>query len=189
MFSPDGRWLAYASDESGGNEVWVRPFPGQGTKWQISRGGAGIGTLWSRTRNELFYMTPGQQIMVVSYAVDHDVFLADQPQLWSDAFHAASETNEHRLAPRRRPFCGCCGCRGRGRSESGQAGVRLQFLRRAAAHCTCSKELRPTARTTVPLAILSYLIFRRRRGCSLDPLRSSRIVYRPIESLASLFKT
>jgi len=85
MFSPDGRWLAYASDESGGNEVWVRPFPGQGTKWQISRGGAGIGTLWSRTRNELFYMTPGQQIMVVSYAVDHDVFLADQPQLWSDA--------------------------------------------------------------------------------------------------------
>src|SRR4030095_12810613 len=105
------------------------------------------------------------------------------------AFHAASETNEHRLAPRRRPFCGCCGCRGRGRSESGQAGVRLQFLRRAAAHCTCSKELRPTARTNVPLAILSYLIFRRRRGCSLDPLRSSRIVYRPIESLASLFKT
>jgi serine/threonine-protein kinase len=85
MFSPDGRWLAYASDESGGNEVWVRPFPRQGTKWQISRGGAGTGTLWSRTRHELFYMTPDQQIMVVSYAVDHDVFLADQPHLLSDA--------------------------------------------------------------------------------------------------------
>jgi serine/threonine-protein kinase len=84
MLSPDGRWLAYASDESGQNEVWVRPFPGPGAKWQISRGGAGIGTVWSQTRNELFYTTPDQQIMVVSYAVDHEMFLADQPRSWSD---------------------------------------------------------------------------------------------------------
>ena len=39
MFSPDGRWLAYSSDESGRYEVYVRPFPGPGGKWQISTGG------------------------------------------------------------------------------------------------------------------------------------------------------
>ena len=40
MFSPDGRWIAYRSDESGTNEIYVRPFPGgQGGKWQISTGG------------------------------------------------------------------------------------------------------------------------------------------------------
>lgn len=37
-FSPDGRWLAYQSDESGNFEVYVRPFPGPGGKWQIFRG-------------------------------------------------------------------------------------------------------------------------------------------------------
>ena len=63
----------------------MRPFPGPDAKWQISREGAGIGTLWSRTRNELFYTTPDQQIMVVPYAVERDVFVADRPHLWSDA--------------------------------------------------------------------------------------------------------
>ena len=38
-FSPDGRWIAYQSNESGQAEVYVRPFPGPGGKWQISRGG------------------------------------------------------------------------------------------------------------------------------------------------------
>ena len=42
MFSPDGRWLAYSSNESGRNEVYVRPFPGPGGKWQISTGGGPI---------------------------------------------------------------------------------------------------------------------------------------------------
>jgi serine/threonine-protein kinase len=40
VFSPDGRWIAYTSDESGRPEVYVRPFPGLGGKWQISTGGA-----------------------------------------------------------------------------------------------------------------------------------------------------
>src|SRR5262249_27986342 len=49
MFSPDGRWLAYVSSESGQNEVYVRPFPGPGGKWQISTGGGSYPT-WSRTK-------------------------------------------------------------------------------------------------------------------------------------------
>ncbi len=54
--SPDGRWLAYASDESGINEVYVRPFPdANGGRWQVSNGG-GSEPRWSRTGRELFYL-------------------------------------------------------------------------------------------------------------------------------------
>ena len=49
-FSPDGRWLAYGSDESGLDEVYVRPFPSPGAKWQLSRQG-GTEPLWARNLN------------------------------------------------------------------------------------------------------------------------------------------
>ncbi|HTS26950.1 MAG TPA: protein kinase [Bryobacteraceae bacterium] len=84
MFSPDGRWLAYASNEQGRYDVYVRAFPppssGQGGQWQISNSG---GTLphWSRTRNELLYSS-GDQIMAVSYAVKGDSFVAEKPRVW-----------------------------------------------------------------------------------------------------------
>ncbi len=83
MFSPDGRWLAYVSNETGRNEVYVRPFPGPGGKWQISTGG-GFSPTWSRTRRELFYSTPNGQIMVASYAAEGDSFRSEKPRLWSD---------------------------------------------------------------------------------------------------------
>ena len=53
-FSPNGLWLAYGSDESGRNEVYVRPFPGPGSKYQISREG-GNSPVWHRNGRELFY--------------------------------------------------------------------------------------------------------------------------------------
>jgi Tol biopolymer transport system component len=81
-FSPDGRWLAYASNESGSLEVYVRPFPGPGGKWQISSGGGGY-PKWSRNGKELFYRTPDSKIMVVTYTASGDSFHADKPQLWS----------------------------------------------------------------------------------------------------------
>jgi hypothetical protein len=56
--SPDGRWLAYASDESGRMEVWVQPFPGPGGRWQISKGG-GNQPIWSKDGRQLFYRQPG----------------------------------------------------------------------------------------------------------------------------------
>jgi serine/threonine-protein kinase len=83
MFSPDGRWIAYISDESGRNEVFVRPFPGPGGKWQISTTG-GAETSWSRTGHELLYRAPDNRIMVASYTAEGDSFKADKPRLWSE---------------------------------------------------------------------------------------------------------
>ena len=67
-FSPDGRWLAYQSNETGRDEVYVRPFRGPGDGWRISTGGGTFPT-WSRTKRELFYGLNGQ-IMVAAYAVE-----------------------------------------------------------------------------------------------------------------------
>jgi len=53
-FSPDGRWLAYSSDESGRREIYVRPYPGPGGKWQISTEG-GQEPVWNPNGRELFY--------------------------------------------------------------------------------------------------------------------------------------
>ena len=88
MFSPDGRWLAYQSNESGRNEIYVRPFPGPGGKWQVSTAFGSTAT-WSRTRRELFYSGPGNQIMVATYTVDGDAFQAAKPNVWSETKFAS----------------------------------------------------------------------------------------------------
>jgi dipeptidyl aminopeptidase/acylaminoacyl peptidase len=55
-FSPDGRWVAYQSNESGRGEIYVMPFAGAGGKWQISSEG-GDDPKWRRDGRELFYAT------------------------------------------------------------------------------------------------------------------------------------
>jgi serine/threonine protein kinase/Tol biopolymer transport system component len=87
MFSPDGRWLAYWSTESGRDEVYVRPFPGPGGQWPISTGGGSAPT-WSRTKRELLYTLNGQ-IMVAGFTVEGDAFRAEKPRLWSEGRHVS----------------------------------------------------------------------------------------------------
>jgi serine/threonine-protein kinase len=82
-FSPDGRWLAYESNESGVFEIYVRPFPGPGGKWPISTGGA-MNAVWSRARHELLYLAPDGRIMVVPYTAAGDAFQAEKPRVWSE---------------------------------------------------------------------------------------------------------
>jgi serine/threonine-protein kinase len=83
-FSPDGRWLAYASTEAGATDVFVRAFPqpasGSGSRWQISTNG-GTAPVWSRSGRDLFYQS-GDQIMAASYAVTGDTFVPGKPRLW-----------------------------------------------------------------------------------------------------------
>jgi serine/threonine-protein kinase len=83
VFSPDGRWLAYASNESGRSEVYVRAFPGPGAQWQVSSSGGSVPT-WSRRRNELFYLSPDSHVMVVSYAVEGNAFRVNPVEKWSE---------------------------------------------------------------------------------------------------------
>jgi eukaryotic-like serine/threonine-protein kinase len=94
VFSPHGRWLAYQSNESGRDEIYVRPFsngggPGPG-KWPISTGG-GTSPTWSRIRNELFYATPDQRIMVVPYTLEGGSFRAEKPRMWSEVRFVARQ--------------------------------------------------------------------------------------------------
>jgi len=65
QFSPDGRWVAYTSVESGRNEVYVRPFPNGDGKWQISPAG-GSEPRWRGDGTELFYLAPDGTLMAVS---------------------------------------------------------------------------------------------------------------------------
>jgi hypothetical protein len=63
--SPDGKWLAYASDESGTSEVYVRPFPDVGSaKWQVSLSG-GNSPIWARNGRELFHLNSRQEMVGV----------------------------------------------------------------------------------------------------------------------------
>jgi Tol biopolymer transport system component len=81
--SPDGRWLAYASNESGTFQIYVRAFPDKGGKWQISNAG-GAFPMWSRTGHELFFEIRDSHIMAAPYRVLGDSFVADKPRLWSE---------------------------------------------------------------------------------------------------------
>jgi len=78
MFSPDGRWLAYVSDESGRDEVYVRPYPEVGQKVQISSGG-GSEVVWARSGRELFYRQ-GDKMMSVPVETSPE-FRAGAPEL------------------------------------------------------------------------------------------------------------
>ena len=64
QFSPDGRWIAYQSNETGRYEVYVRPFPGRGGAIPISTAG-GVYPRWSRDGNELYFIAPDAKLMAV----------------------------------------------------------------------------------------------------------------------------
>ena len=61
-FSPDGRFMAYVSNESGRNEVYLTPFPGADGKWLVSTAG-GIAPVWRSDGRELFYLAPDNKLM------------------------------------------------------------------------------------------------------------------------------
>jgi Tol biopolymer transport system component/predicted Ser/Thr protein kinase len=83
-FSPDGRWMAYTSFETGAPQVFVRPFPAgsSGGRWLISNAG-GRFPVWSRSSRELFYVGRDNRIMVASYSANAGAFVPDKPKQWS----------------------------------------------------------------------------------------------------------
>ncbi|MEZ5356864.1 MAG: protein kinase [Bryobacteraceae bacterium] len=82
-FSPDGRWLAYHSAESGMPEVYVRSFPGPGGRWQVSKGG-GVDPVWLPDGQGLFFLTPEGQVLAVDSTARGDTFVASEPRVWTE---------------------------------------------------------------------------------------------------------
>jgi eukaryotic-like serine/threonine-protein kinase len=82
-FSPDGRWLAYESEESGVREVFVRSYPGPGERRQVSAGG-GTQPRWRSDGKELFYVSPDRKVMAVDIQM--------HPSLDSGMPHALFQT-------------------------------------------------------------------------------------------------
>jgi len=72
-FSPDGRWIAYVSDESDRNEIYVAPFPGPGRKWRISTAG-GDQPLWRSDGKEIFYISADRKLMTAEVTSKGDEF-------------------------------------------------------------------------------------------------------------------
>jgi hypothetical protein len=94
VFSPDGLWIAYISNETGRFEIYVQPFPGPGGKWQISTEG-GLWPVWASEGRELFYLTIStNRIMSVSvmtrpsFTASAPRFIADLPSLLPSYFYA-----------------------------------------------------------------------------------------------------
>jgi Tol biopolymer transport system component len=110
QFSPDARWIAYSSDETGKNEIYVQAFPGGGKKRQISLGGAAF-PRWRRDGKEILYVAPGGRLMSVEVKPG-PVFEASAPRnlfaalMASDGFYDVSADGERILinvAPAEQP--------------------------------------------------------------------------------------
>ena len=92
-FSPDGKFIAYASNESGPEEIYVRPFPGPGGKWKISTAG-GKFPVFARAARELFFLGGDDRIWVADYTIQDGAFSAGQA-----ARVVAGEGRPRRRAP------------------------------------------------------------------------------------------
>jgi hypothetical protein len=86
--SPNGRWLAYTSDESGGEEVYVQPFPAFGDKWKVSVGG-GKEPRWSGDGHQLFFRQ-GDRMMAVDVQTK-STFKAERAHFLFEAPYARSD--------------------------------------------------------------------------------------------------
>ena len=87
-FSPDGRWIAYESNETGRREIYLRTFPDAGRKWPVSTDG---GTLprWSRDGKEIFYRN-GEKMLAVDIEPSRERVLGKPKLLFERHFPAVT---------------------------------------------------------------------------------------------------
>jgi len=94
-FSPDGHWLAYSSDETGRPEIYVTPFPGGGSKWQVSSAG-GSTPRWRSDGKELYYMAADSTLIAAGVDTRGSVF---QVGALHSLFHLELRNGVTRLGP------------------------------------------------------------------------------------------
>jgi Tol biopolymer transport system component len=99
QISPDGRWMAYFSWESGVPQISVVPFSGTGGKWQISTTG-GTEPRWSKTGHELYYLATGVSLVAVPYSVDKNSFQPGKPEVvYSGRFEPRAPFTSYDVMP------------------------------------------------------------------------------------------
>lgn len=79
-FSPDGKWIAYTSNQSGDYEVYVQPLPASGKKWRISANG-GAEPRWRRDGKELIYLSLDRNVVAVEVKANEGEFVVGAPQI------------------------------------------------------------------------------------------------------------
>jgi Tol biopolymer transport system component len=96
--APDGRWMAYTSDESGRVEIYVRPFPGPGGRWQVSTQG-GNQPVWSRDGRELFYRD-GARVIAATIRTSPTFAVTGRRPLFEDAYVGSNTVdNDYDVLP------------------------------------------------------------------------------------------
>ena len=94
--SPDGRWLAFVSFESGRSQLYVQPMPATGARWQVTQD-SGQSPQWSQSGRELYYLSPSRRVMAVPVTTSEGRFSAGTPRVLLEA----------RLTPNDRTGQGC----------------------------------------------------------------------------------
>jgi eukaryotic-like serine/threonine-protein kinase len=98
--SPDGRWIAYASDESGRSEIYVQQFPGLGSKRAVSTGG-GAAPFWRQDGRELYYLSPERVLMAVDVRAEGTIAIGRPRALFrAPVAGDVSEARNHYVAAR-----------------------------------------------------------------------------------------
>ncbi len=103
VFSPNGRWMAYESDESGQAEVYVTPFPGPGRKWQVSTDG-GLRPWWRRDGREIVYQEEGGLVVAVEAREDTFLVASDTPLFEAPFFLHHDNTFQFAMMPNAQRF-------------------------------------------------------------------------------------
>jgi len=103
--SPDSRWLAYVSDESGSDEVYVRPFPDVArAKWQVSLQG-GTEPVWAHNGRELFYRSPAGDMVSAAFTTQPTFAVGHQSVLFKSANYLRDDSHrEYDVSPDDRRF-------------------------------------------------------------------------------------
>ncbi len=94
--SPDGRWIAYVSNETSEAEVFIRPYPDTGSSWQVSNGGGGS-PLWSRDGGELFFVA--QNRMMVASISTRPALRIGRPEILFEGGFNTSRARDFDVAP------------------------------------------------------------------------------------------
>jgi serine/threonine-protein kinase len=102
VFSPDGKWLAYVSDETGRSEVYVQPFPGPGGRWPISTDG-GTEPAWSSDSKEICFRR-GDALVAVTITTGTEVKIGKPQTLFESRYETIDGARNYDVAPEGKAF-------------------------------------------------------------------------------------